>query len=315
MSTSSSWAATPVWVAIRRSSLIGRPRTAIAQQPSGAHFVTELPDLSLYHKIWALGYNSTNKGDSTNILFMKPVENAEPLVLARFMQDGSGVLITGGHDGLEIYICGRILRTFDYSMVGSVLQTRLTTPPAVEASPSPFLVCPVTIILCPGWKFRGSWTNPQTTCTRAKRLVWRCWHISVVDSQPRADVQLGKFKEHRTKGEHRETPMIIVMGSIIDGHATKVEPSEFCEGGFMPNDSMTRSEDSTPLLVCDGFKAGIGCVLVDWSFHHFLDLNLINDPCAKADKRREFGTRFLNNMDLLFINSVMWPAPRRYWNL
>ena len=37
----------------------------------------------------------------------------------------------------------------------------------------------------------------------------------------------------------------------------------------------------------DGHKVRVGRVVTDSSFHHYLDLNLIGDPCASTGRRQQ----------------------------
>lgn len=57
-----------------------------------------------------LGYNGPNKADPKNSDIRRPIQEDELLVLARFMQNGGGILASGNHEGLGSYMCGRIPR-------------------------------------------------------------------------------------------------------------------------------------------------------------------------------------------------------------
>jgi hypothetical protein len=73
-------------------------------------FATSVPDLGVYDEIWLFGYNGPNKAGPQNSELRCPVRDDELLALARFMQNGGGVLASGDHEGLGCYMCGRIPR-------------------------------------------------------------------------------------------------------------------------------------------------------------------------------------------------------------
>ena len=121
-----------------------------------------------------------------------------------------------------------------------------------------------------------------------------------------------KFTEYpKSKDGHQEQPQIIAMGTVIADHSTTVEPNKLYESGFQPDDSKTEAKHINTLSVYDGYKTGVGRVLTDSSFHHFLDLNLIGDPCAVAEKTRGFENQFLSDMGKFFLNCVFWLANPR----
>jgi hypothetical protein len=66
------------------------------------------------------------------------------------------------------------------------------------------------------------------------------------------------------------------------------------------------------LCVYDGHKVGVGRVVTDSSFHHYIDLNLIGGPCGVGEKQHGFttaaGAPILANLKQFFINTVVWLA-------
>ena len=119
------------------------------------------------------------------------------------------------------------------------------------------------------------------------------------------------FTEYPTHEGQQEKPQIIATGTIIPDHETTVEPNKLCESGFLPELAKTEAKQINTIAVYDGYKVGKGRVLTDSSFHHFLDLNLIGDPCATAEKTRGFDHRFLRDMEKFVLNCVFWLANAR----
>jgi hypothetical protein len=122
------------------------------------------------------------------------------------------------------------------------------------------------------------------------------------------------FTEYpNSKDGHQEKPQIIATGTVIPVHATDVDAgNKPCDSGFKPDTSSTEAKEINTLCVCDGYKVGVGRVLTDSSFHHFLDLNLIGDPCAIGEKTQGFDSQFLSDMKAFFINCVVWLANPRW---
>jgi hypothetical protein len=118
-----------------------------------------------------------------------------------------------------------------------------------------------------------------------------------------------QFKEYPKTAEGRqEVPMIIAKGTVIGGHTTTVESGKPCDSGFRGDDAPTEAKQINTLSLYDGHKVGVGRVLTDSSFHHFLDLNLIGDPCARGERRRGLDSEFLDDMTAFFHNCVAWLA-------
>ena len=74
------------------------------------NFASTVDELSFYDEIWMLGYNGQNSMDKSNTSFKKPITEKELLALARFMENGGGVLATGDHESLGSDMAGRIPR-------------------------------------------------------------------------------------------------------------------------------------------------------------------------------------------------------------
>ena len=71
------------------------------------------------------------------------------------------------------------------------------------------------------------------------------------------------------------------------------------------------------LCVYDGRPVGVGRVVTDSSFHHYLDLNLIGDPCGSTvDRTQGFGQAYttpesggvLADLAAFYVNTVVWLA-------
>jgi hypothetical protein len=73
-------------------------------------------------------------------------------------------------------------------------------------------------------------------------------------------------------------------------------------------------------VVCfyDGIPAGVGRVLTDSSFHHFVDINLTGDPLGRGGKTAGFtispqGQAILQGMTSYYQNTAFWLARQRHF--
>jgi len=287
-------------------------------------FAKSVPDLNRYDQIWLFGYNGPNKADPRNSKFKPRLSGHELLALARYMQNGGGVLATGDHEGLGSYMCGRIPRVrtmrkwyadFDkddsipadaprnWPVSGPNRADTLQKDPEdkyhftnqSDNIPQPLNLLNVTghgiheiFKLGPPGSQKPLQRSP-TTSAKAKFLGFNGVPTShpwtLTDTLTFANEP---FTEYPTKASHQELPQIIATGSVIGGHATLVEKGKLCESGFEPDNSVTEAKTINTLAVYDGHGVGVGRVLTDSSFHPFCDLNLIGDPCAVGEKTMGF---------------------------
>ncbi len=86
-------------------------------------------------------------------------------------------------------------------------------------------------------------------------------------------------------------PEVIAKGTVLGGHPTPAFNSEI----HSPSDELTESRTFGLIGVWDGHKAGKGRVVVDSTFHHFVNINLTGDfylslvPGVPPDDQRFFG--------------------------
>ena len=110
-------------------------------------------------------------------------------------------------------------------------------------------------------------------------------------------------------------PQVIATGAVVGGHETLLGPGA-C-GGFSSDTAPSVARPLGVLCAYDGHAVGVGRVVTDSSFHHFLDLNLVGDPCGStADRRAGFGPAgvtpaaggILEGLQTFYVNTVTWLA-------
>jgi len=86
-------------------------------------------------------------------------------------------------------------------------------------------------------------------------------------------------------------PKVIAKGTVIGGHTSPAFNSEI----HTPADELTESRTFGLIGVWDGHRVGKGRVVVDSTFHHFVNINLTGDcylsqvPGVSPDDQRFFG--------------------------
>ena len=109
-------------------------------------------------------------------------------------------------------------------------------------------------------------------------------------------------------------------GGGLPGHVTEVPPGMnqediSCENAnFSADPSVCVVRTNNTLAAYDGPTVNVGRIVTDSSFHHFLDLNLLGDPCSLvATKKHGFnasvsGKAHLAEISAFYVNMATWLA-------
>ena len=149
---------------------------------------------------------------------------------------------------------------------------------------------------------------------------WRFDDTLTFNGQSFVEYPVGALNAY-DPGGWQEKPIIIAGGDVINGHSTPREEGKPCEGAFRADPAQTIGKRINVLCAYDGRNAetttyfqspGVGRVVTDSSFHHYLDLNLIGHPCGVGAKTQGFrtpaGTEVLAGLKAFFVNTVVWLA-------
>lgn len=117
-------------------------------------------------------------------------------------------------------------------------------------------------------------------------------------------------------GNYQEFPAILAQATAgSPPHGTSVSPDDMaCSTPFGPAMQTCQTATLNVLAAYDGTRVNVGRIVTDSSFHHFLDLNLVGDPCSgHADKQQGFnysasGKAVLNEIQAFYINLATWLA-------
>ncbi len=133
------------------------------------------------------------------------------------------------------------------------------------------------------------------------------------------------FTEFPAVDGYREVPIILAQSSSgagggLTGHVTDVpqgmSPEDIaCENAnFSADNSVCEVRTNGTLVAYDGATVNVGRIVADSSFHHFLDLNLLGDPCSLVPAKQQgfnasvAGQAHLNEISAFFVNMATWLA-------
>jgi hypothetical protein len=126
------------------------------------------------------------------------------------------------------------------------------------------------------------------------------------------------FVEYPTGANGPVKPQIIAW-SYTNGCASIVTPDEIIAGVHAGDSGISSYQMFGAIGVYDGSILGMGRIVVESTFHHFLDLNLQGDPVAPTGDPRKLGFKgsdsgksILANIEQYYNNVVNWLAPPHF---
>ncbi len=116
---------------------------------------------------------------------------------------------------------------------------------------------------------------------------------------------------------YQPLPSIIATGDIRPYHKTWVDQATCDQSNFSDATDPTAANTIGILCVYDGRGANVGRIVTDSSFHHYLDINIIGDPCGSTpDRTTGFGAPYvpppsgsvLAELQAFYVNTITWLA-------
>ena len=297
------------------------------------HFKFDAVDLSGYDEIWLFGV--AGAGGTAN-----PMIDSELQALARYMDGGGGVFATGDHADLGVELSGRVPR------VRSMRKWWFPGPgPLGEpGAPPPLGANRIDTTQRGAGETFTHFDDQSDDIPQPLRLRWYPYgnstsrFISVVYPHPVMCGPRGPITvapDHMHEGEvivpwtldaslsfagenfieypadalgRKWPPEIIAWGQVLAETNTSTETAHT---GDQTNVANPRSFGVVGAY--DGHRVGVGRVVVDSTWHHFFDINLIGDPIAPYPKTLGFnaspdGQATLADIEAYFRNIGCWIA-------
>jgi hypothetical protein len=296
-------------------------------------------DLSVYDEIWLFGVADT--GGTAN-----PMTDSELAALTKFMNGGGGVFATGDHADLGVELNGRVPR------VRSMRKWWFPNPgPNGEpVAPPPLGSTRIETTQLPSGQTQVFFDDQSDDIPQPLNLRWyaNSWSRFILSLYPHP-VMCGvkgpitvapdhmhegevitpwdlnatltfagqNFVEYPADGVGRKwPPQIIAWGQVL------AETNVSTEGAHVGDPTDIANPRSFGVVgAYDGQRVGIGRVVVDSTWHHFFDINLIGDPIAPAPKTLGFkasasGQAVLAQIENYYRNIAFWIArPGALWRL
>jgi hypothetical protein len=305
-------------------------------------FVFSKHDLLQYDVIWLFGYEGANVHGKNSEWASLSLPDADILALTAFMNKGGGVMAAGDHDGLGSVMCGQIPR------VRSMRKWFAETDPPPGVPPNaPGLGAHRLDTTRPDHNNQFWFDNQSDDIPQVLTVL----HSHPVLQSPNGLIT--KFPDHMHEGEVtvpweglpdlviggqkieeypslfrisptpgpitnfviNERPVVIATGTTLGGHPTPTEGLDWQQ--FQGSDDESIGRTFSAICVYDGLRVGVGRVLTQSSFHHFIDLNLTGDGLGVGDKQLGFqtvgGERVLEGLQRYFCNVGFWLAEQTHW--
>jgi hypothetical protein len=303
-----------------------------AADPGFEDFKFDAHDLSKFDEIWLIGYDGPGTRFGSG-----PIAKLEIAAIAAFMNGGGGVFATGDHEDLGADLSGHVprVRSMRKWFVGTDVPAGWPEAPtgleeAGRGTPHRHDT------LQPGHDAKFWFDNQSDDIPQPLQLVFKSGKAHPVMVGPNGNITAfpdhmhegevivpwspldaikvndAPFDEYPDIGHGRPMPEIVAYGKVIGGHPTPVQPGEDI---YHPSDSVPTVATTFGVVgAYDGHSAGVGRVLVDSTWHHFFDINLIGDPVAlDAPKKQGFdatasGRNALSDIENYYLNIAMWLA-------
>ena len=295
-------------------------------------FMFDKHDLGGYDQIWLLGW------DPGDLASSRPLSPAEQVAIITFMNGGGGVFATGDHASLGAGLAGLLPR---------VRSMRRWAPPGAPPPLGPERVDTTM----PDGNDVVVFENQSDDIPQKLQLKWYQWSASrwFRETYPHplmcsSDGPITEFPDHMHEGEvvfPDTLDAVMTVGGMTfdeypkDTNGQRVAPEivawgwttgradpEVMHGIHTGDTNQSRPRWNGVVGAYDGHRAAVGRVVVDSTWHHFFDINLIGDNAANrpgfSDPRAPVwrqgfnassnGQRVLAHIDQYYRNIALWLA-------
>lgn len=262
-----------------------------AADMEGFRFTQSGFDINAYDQVWFFGAR-TNVNDTLRL------SDAELEIVARWMDERQGgVFAVGDHADLGASLCGRIPR------VSTMRKWAASQSPPNNFGPgrhdtlrrghdsfynfhdeSDDIPMPIRVKRYPLWSvspFKRRWAPHPVLCGKDGVIDILPDHPHegevIEPSSPTAQFSFGNYlnkPEYPEISGHREMPAIIAWASVTGDHTE----GRSGQPGTDRNKGPADAKEFGAIGAYDGHQGDVGRVIVDSTWHHWFDVNLIGRP-------------------------------------
>jgi len=244
------------------------------------NFLFDGQDLSGYDQIWMIAVERS---------FSPGLTDPELRAISQFMDAGGGVFATGDHEDLGVAMCGRVPR------VRSMRKWHWPNPgpngePVAPRTDGPDRLDTLSEGHDPGIQFNDQSDDiPQRITPKLyPSWPWNKWFYRAYPHPllcgPRGIIRV--LPDHPHEGECYE-PTDLTASFTFDGYTTAEYPGGLAPEVIAWSNIAGRTVDATKghlnarsfgaIGAYDGHRVGVGRVVVDATWHHFFNVNLIGE--------------------------------------
>lgn len=303
------------------------------------NFTFDYDTLRQYHQVWIFAADYPSRDQNFGATPAQPITNAERQAIRQYMDNGGGIFATGDHEDLGVTVGGyiprvRSMRRWFYGVPNPAPQGEPRAPDGGTSArhdtnreghdagwefedQSDDIPQPIIPKLYNGYTSSGF---ALPTRRPHPILCGPNGTIKVLPDHPHegvcelpADINAtytiggDTFDEYPTDSSgNRVWPEVIADATILAGAETQTKPP-------------TPAGRFGVIGAYDGHRAGVGRIVVDATWHHFININLIGDrdfgaPNPAVPKSMGFlhtttGQGHLTEIEHYFFNIAKWLSP------
>ncbi len=278
-----------------RQGIINSPNPVVVNHISNFNFATSV-NLNDFDQIWLFGINSFGG-----------IADNEKKAIAAYMNAGGGLFATGDHGSLGSTMCGEIIRvkdmrhwndtpnsgndTNEVSMTGR-RRNDTNNPRPGNATATTFDHQSDNVPQNIGVKKFGSGFLPHPLLSISTRIK----SSGIIDIMP----------DHPHEGECARETTFTVNGVAIQ---TQIIATSFVTGGNTSGGKDSTDPHCFPsICVWDGRPANVGRIVIDSTWHHFVNINLDGSGSAQSG----LSTADFNVVRQYYMNIATWMTRRKF---
>jgi len=292
-----------------RSSIINSPNPVVVNHISNFKFDSSV-NLSDFDQLWMFAISSSPGGG---------LSSAEVNAVEQFMDGGGGVFATGDHGFLGSQMCGGIARIKDMRYWQDLPTSGADNEVGMRTHRRNDTNQPETGSSVSTYFDNQSDATPQTIAVRTfgSGMPHALLSISPV-LRPSRIIDI--MPDHPHEGECKPETSFTANGTTVP---TQIIATSFVRGGSTTHGGGIGAKDPTDphcfpsIAVWDGWKANAGRIVVDSTWHHFVNINLNGAGSGPGidmpGQEPGLSTSDWYVVCQYYMNIATWMSRRKFW--